>query len=332
MTERLVSERAMQVCEQAIVWDGHAGFEYAEGTDLHQLERWKNSGVTYLSVNAGYDVKPWQQTIVALARYQNFIDTHQHTYIAVHEVADIRRAKTESKLAIGFDIEGMCSLNEDLNMVSLYHRLGVRQMLIAYNLNNAAGGGCHDKDVGLTEFGRDVIEEMNRVGMLVDCSHSAYRSTMDAMEVSSKPVIFSHSNARFLQDHERNIVDEQILAAAATGGLVGVTGVGIFLDDRGASVEALLRHIDYIADLIGIECIGISLDYDMGQIELASTFQSHAHYWPERQYPGGSDIGFLEPELFPHIADALLQRGYSESATRGVLGENFLRIAAQVWA
>ncbi len=104
MNEWQVSERTAQVVEQAIVWDGHAGFEYAEGIDLHQLERWKRSGVTYLSVNAGYDVRPWEHTIKALAQYRNFIDAHPETYIPVHDVADIHRAKTESKLAIGFDI------------------------------------------------------------------------------------------------------------------------------------------------------------------------------------------------------------------------------------
>ncbi len=121
---------------------------------------------------------------------------------------DVRQAKRAGKLAVAFDLEGMNALNEDLGMVGLYYRLGVRQALFAYNLNNAAGGGCHDQDVGLTDFGRAVVQEMNRVGMLVDCSHSAYRTTMEAMEISNAPVVFSHSNPKAVWDHGRNIRDD----------------------------------------------------------------------------------------------------------------------------
>ena len=133
----------------------------------------------------------------------------------------------------------------------LYHRLGVRQALFADNLNNAAGGGCHDEDRGLTDFGRAVVQEMNRAGMLVDCSHSAYRTTMEAMEVSSAPVVFSHSNPKALWDHGRNIRDDQIKACAATGGVVGVNGLG--------------------------------LDYAYGDVDLAEALSARPHYWPPDQ-------------------------------------------------
>jgi membrane dipeptidase len=325
------SERAQALCETAFVCDVHAGFEYSEATDLNQLKRWKDAGVDYLSVNAGYDVRTWHRTVTALAAYRQFVAGQPANYVQVRTVDDIRRARAEDKLAIGFDIEGMVALNEDINMVSFYYDLGVRQMLPAYNLNNAAGGGCHDQDVGLTRFGRDVIEEMNRVGMLVDCSHTAYRSTLDAMEVSTKPVVFSHSNSRKLKDHERNILDEQAKEAAATGGLVGVTGVGLFLDDSGVSVAALTNHIDYWADLIGIDRLIIGLDYALAQPELDAIFLEREDFWPKRQYPHGADIGYLEPECFPSIAEALIDRGYSDDQVRGVMGENYLRVVEQVW-
>ena len=320
-----------QARSTGIVCDIHAGFEYSPHTDLTDLKRWRDSGVSYLSVNAGYDVRPWQTTIKALAAYRRFIAQHPDDFVQVYSVEDIERAHRERKLAIGFDIEGMTSLNDDINMVSFYYDLGVRQMLIAYNLNNSAGGGCHDEDIGLTTFGRAAIEEMNRVGMLVDCSHSAYRSTLDAMEMSNAPVIFSHSNSRQLKNHERNIVDEQAKAAAATGGLVGVTGIGLFLDANGASVDALVRHIDYWADLIGVHNVVIGLDYAMEQPELDGVFEERTDFWPTAQYPNAGNIGYLEPEAYPTIAETLSERGYNDDQVSGIMGENFLRVAAQVW-
>ena len=234
-------------------------------------------------------------------------------------------------MAIGRDSEGMGAVNEDVGRVALYYELGVRQMLIAYNLNNAAGGGCHDEDVGLTPFGTAVIEEMNRVGMVVDCSHSSYRSSMDAMEISSAPVMFSHSNSRNLHDHERNIKDDQILACGATGGVVGITGIGLFLDPDGESVDALVRHIRYTADLIGPDKVGIGLDYDISDDFLEDTVAANTHFWPESQYPSGMNIGFLAPEAFPKITETLLDCGFSDSETLGILGGNFYRLARDVW-
>src|SRR5262245_8117529 len=210
-----VSARAAALHRAAVVWDGHGGFDYRAGVGLEQLERWRGAGVHHLSVNVGYDVTPWTPAGEAVSAYRRRIGAHPDTLVQVAGVDDVRRAKREGKLAVSFDLEGMNALNGDLGMVEVWHRLGVRQMLFAYNRNNLAGGGCHDEDVGLTPFGRDVVREMNRVGMLVDCSHSAHRTTLEAIELSAAPVVFSHSNARRLRDHERNIRDDQIKACAA---------------------------------------------------------------------------------------------------------------------
>src|SRR5207247_805058 len=113
----------------------------------------------------------------------------------------------------------------------------------------------------LTPFGRRVIEEMNRVGMLVDCTHTGYRTTMEVMEMASQPVIFSHSNPAALYRHGRNITDEQIRACARTGGVIGINALGIFMTDRQASTNAIVDCIGYVADLVGPEHVGIALDY-----------------------------------------------------------------------
>jgi membrane dipeptidase len=224
----------------------------------------------------------------------------------------------------------MNALNGDIGMVDLYYRLGVRQMLFAYNRNNLAGGGCHDEDIGLTDFGRAVIAEMNRLGMVVDCSHCSYRTSMEAIAASTAPVIFSHANARKVWDHERNIWDDQIKACAATGGVIGVTGVGRFLGPQGPTVEHLVEHIDHMVALVGPQHVGFGMDSVLKTHGTNDGLTRNRHFWPERQYPDGGS-GYVPPEAAPRLTQALLDRGYGEGDIRGILGENFLRVARQVW-
>ena len=183
--------------EAITYWDDHSGFGYTGPGDIALLDHWRFAGVNYLSINVGYDAVPWSTTIRAIADYTKGIEARSDMVLC-STVAQILASWRARKMALTFDIEGMGSLDGDVSMVEFYYRLGVRQMLIAYNLNNDAGGGCHDRDRGLTDFGRAVIREMNRVGMVVDCSHSGIQSGLEAMRLSSKPCIFSHANARAL--------------------------------------------------------------------------------------------------------------------------------------
>jgi membrane dipeptidase len=325
-----VSERAAALHRSALVWDDHGGFGYSKASALERLERWRAAGISYLSINAGYDVVPWTLTLEAVSQYRHWIRTHPEFLVQVETVEDIHRARREGKLAVTFDLEGMNALNGDIGMVDLYYRLGVRQMLFAYNRNNLAGGGCHDEDIGLTDFGREVIREMNRVGMVVDCSHCSYRTSMEAIEASESPVIFSHANARELCDHERNIWDDQIKACAETGGVIGVTGVGIFLGPKGPTVEHLVEHIDHMVELVGADHVGFGMDSVLHAHKPNQSFTRSRVYWPERQYPNGG-TGYVPPEEAPRLTQALVDRGYSEQDIRGILGGNFLRVAETVW-
>jgi membrane dipeptidase len=246
-------------------------------------------------------------------------------------LADVRAARLAGKMAVTYDIEGMGALNGDLAMVEFYYRQGVRQMLIAYNINNDAGGGCHDIDKGLTDFGRAVIAEMNRVGMVVDCAHSGIRSGLEAMRLSTKPCIFSHANARALRDHERNITDAQIKAVAATGGVVGVNGLSEFLGEGPAKVESLVAHIDYMVRLVGPDHVGIGLDYDPSNGPVMDEAIARK-YWPPRQYPSGLSATYIPPTALPDVAARLRAMGYKDAAVRAIMGGNFMRIASQVWA
>ena len=263
--------------------------------------------------------------------FRAWVAAHEESYSLVGTVAEVDTARATGKLGVAFDIEGMNALDGTTELIALYYDLGVRQMLFAYNRNNLAGGGCHDTDIGLTELGRAVVAEMNRVGMVVDCSHTAYRSTMEAMEMSSAPVIFSHSNPRALRDHQRNIRDDQIAACARTGGVIGVNGIGIFLGDNDNRTATLADHVDYLANLAGPAHVGISLDYAAGEAEIGSLLGSKPDIWPAGQGYDTPKMRFAAPEQLPELAEVLLERGWADDDVRGVLGANFRRVAAAVW-
>ena len=191
-------------------------------------------------------------------------------YRQIDTVDDIAAARAAGQLAVGFDIEGANAIDDQLSLLGLYRDLGVRWMLLAYNRNNRAGGGCQDDDPGLTDFGRQMLHEMARVGIVACCSHTGYRTAREAIDESPTPVIFSHSNARALADHPRNIPDDLIRACAARGGVVGVNGIGIFLGNNDSSVGNVARHVLHMLDLVGPEHVGLGLDYIFDSSELAA--------------------------------------------------------------
>ena len=321
-----------KLLQETLVWDAHAGIFPSPEVDLNLLQEWPDSGVDYLSINVGFDVMDWQDTLATLAAYRHWVLAHANRFVLVGDTEDIDRARRENKFAVSFDIEGMNALNEDINMVSVYHALGVRQMLFAYNLNNTAAGGCHDHDTGLTEFGKQVVREMNRVGIIVDCSHAGYATTMDIMHESSKPVVFSHSNPTAVWDHQRNITDDQIRACAATGGVIGVNGMGIFLGDNDISNRTLVRHIKYLADLVGCEHIGFGFDYSPKvDVDIGVILRSRPDYWPAGQQYDTPALKHAGPRQLESLVEDLSTAGFGEDDIRGILGGNFRRVAANAW-
>lgn len=321
-----------QLYRDALVWDAHAGVFPSPEVDLGLLDEWHANGANYVSINVGFDVMQWHETLATLAAYRRWVLDHADRFVLVDRTSDIDRARAEGKFALAFDIEGMNALNDDINMLGLYHALGVRQMLFAYNLSNGAGGGCHDRDSGLTGFGRALVSEMNRLGIIVDCSHAAYTTTMDIMQVSLKPVVFSHSNPNAVWQHQRNIRDDQIRACAAAGGVIGLNGMGIFLGDNDIRIDTMLRHVRYVSDLVGPEHIGFGFDYSPDiDVDIGVILRSRPDYWPAGQQYDTPGIKHAGPRLLPRLIDALARAGFDERAIRGFLGENFRRVADATW-
>ncbi len=332
LTNATRSMRSENLYADAFVWDAHAGVFPDPAIDLSLLESWRGRGVDYLSINVGFDVMDWQQTLKTLAAYRQWLLTQAGDFVLVGTLEDIEHARQKGKLAVSFDIEGMNALNGDINMLSLYHALGVRQMLFAYNLNNEAAGGCHDTDIGLTDFGRAIVREMNRLGIIVDCSHASLHTTLDIMAESSKPVVFSHSNPDSVWKHQRNILDQQIKACAQTGGVIGLNGLGIFLGENDIKIQTLLKHIGYVADLVGPKHLGIGFDYTPGvKVDISVILSSRPDYWPADQRYDTPEIKHAGPSLLPAIVDGLIGCGFNDSEILGLLGENFRRVASLTW-
>src|SRR5215204_2576494 len=262
----IISEQAQQIHNHALVWDTHSCFPLKPNADLSELKRYRDSGINFVSLNIGMDMDSFENVIQVLARFRNHIAVYADDYVLALSVKDILAARESGKLAIAFDLEGSDPLLGNINLISFYYDLGVRQMLLAYNKDNHASGGCMEGNIGLTDFGKEVIHEMNRVGMVVDVSHMGYQVTMEAFETSTAPVIFSHSNPKGLREHARNISDEQIKACAQTGGVIGINGIGDFLG--GTSSELIVENIEYIMNLVGPEHVGIGLDYVIDKQEL----------------------------------------------------------------
>lgn len=321
------------VYRSAIVWDMTLPWIGFGRPELRPavLPRLKACGYTCISLTMATDEESLEATTLAIAQQRAQILAQPEHYVLVQTVDDVRRAKAEDKLAVAMHFQGTNALARRLEMVEVYYQLGIRHMLMAYNQKNAVGDGCHElTDAGLSRFGQALVAEMNRVGMLVDVSHTGYRTSMEVFEVATQPVVFTHSNPKALWDHPRNITDEQARACAATGGVVGVNGVGIFMDDDSASTESLYRLIAYYGDLIGPAHVGLGIDFSFDTESIVRKARSSA-----TQYPAGGgyekDLRFVQPEQVERVADLLLQRGFSTQAVLGVLGENWLRVAGQVW-
>lgn len=314
-------------------WDNHSCLPLRAGdkTFIAQLRRLRAAGVDAVTLNIGFGEQTPEEHLRVLSWFREWLADRGGAYQLVAGPEDLDRAVAGGRLAVMFDIEGACGIGDRLDLIETYRDLGVIWMLIAYNRANRAGGGCFDPiDEGLTPFGRAMIAEMNRVGMMVCLSHTGERTAHEALDASGKPVIISHSNCRALFDHPRNVRDDLIRACAAQGGVIGINGIGDFLAPPGADlVAAVIAHIDHAVQLVGPDHVGVSLDYVWDQDELRTFLEA----MPDL-FPGGipDPLPLVAPEDWPRIVEGLLARGYAERDIAAIAGGSWRRVAAANWA
>lgn len=319
-----------------INWEAHACLPLHPQADFSPLDRLRAAGVNYVSINVGMDMNPVTQIMSVLAAYRAKIKAAPGRFRLVDSVADIQKAAADGVLAVGFDLEGAIPLLDQPEMVALYRDLGVRQIHFAYNRNNSVADGCHDVERGLSPLGKRMVRAVNEAGLLMDCSHTGRRCSLDIMAASSKPVIFSHANPLALVEHGRNITDEQIRACAATGGVVCVSGVSAFLGAATPDADDMARHIAYVADLVGMQHVGIGLDISFRQDELDDKPPSNfdpSYWWPHSAGYGGAitRMAYTPVETWQLLPAALQKVGITASDAAAVMGDNMLRVAGICW-
>ncbi len=331
-TQHKVSPEAATLHEDALVWDMVFVYEPDMDNDYRLFPRWLDSGVNFVSVHPAGDRHNIGEAMQRIARFrQHILRDESNRYVLVESVDDILQAKKDGKLAVGMHLEGFRCLERDLNMIEVYYKLGVRFVHPIFNLVNSIGGGSADRiDIGLTKFGIKVIQEMNRVGMLVDGAHAGYKTTLEMMEVSEAPVIFSHLGCYSVRKHYRNVRDDQIQACAKNGGVIGITSAGFYLGES-VTTERYFTHLDYVAQMVGPEHVGIGLD-SMSKPEILMDYiKARPDEWPGLEDGLWEPMAFFEPEQIPELTELMLKRGYSEENVRGVLGENWMRVCKRVW-
>ncbi len=323
-------EAAAELISDALVWD--MTLPWIRVGMPRVLHDWKAAGVDFVSVTLAVRGDGASTAIERIGRLSAHIRQEADHVALATSVDDIVRAKRDGKLAVGLHFQETWPFEHGIELVQVFYDLGVRHALLAYNLRNLVGDGCAERtEAGLSGFGIDLIEEMNRVGMIVDCTHSGYRTTMEAMELSSATTIFSHSNPYGVYPHYRNIKDDQIKACAATDGVIGVNGLRHFLGPDGSIAERMFACVKYISELVGPEHVGIGLDHvpgDPDERTEALSRQPRLHPIPEL---GPLRREYASAAVLADLVRLLQADQFSENEIRGILGLNFLRVARQVW-
>lgn len=309
---------------------------------------WKASGVTCVFQNAGEEGNAVGRLLKRLARFTYSTDMMKDFVRKAVTPDDIVQAKKENRCALYFTGNGVplpqdwVSVEEELRYIRVFYQLGIRMMHLTYNRRNMIGDGCGEPaNSGLSDFGRAVVKEMNRVGVIVDIAHSGWQTSLEAAKVSEKPMVASHSCVASINKVVRSKPDEVIRAIADTGGYIGICCVPSFLGSTG-NIAALMKHIDYVVKKFGFEHVTIGTDHGHSSqysaeenkiISSTATRQGSRPRW-EALWPTETDF-LAKPEMqqsmawtnWPLYTVGMVQMGYSDDDIQKILSGNALRVA-----
>jgi microsomal dipeptidase-like Zn-dependent dipeptidase len=302
------------------------GLEYSNW-DRELFEELKAGGVTAVHATVVY----WEdarQTLGQLADWNRRFLEHRDLIRPVKGTGDIEAAKREGRIAFLFGAQNCTPIEQDLGLVEVFRSLGLMVMQLTYNNQSPLGGGCYEAvDSGLTRFGREVLTEMNRVGMIADLSHSGEKTTLDAIAHSKRPVCISHADPSFFHENVRNKSETVLRALGASGGMLGFSLYPLHIGGAGRKLADFTAMIARTAEIMGVEHLGFGTDSVRKQPDAVLDWMRSGRWtrssamasWPE--WPAW----FRSPADFPNLTEALLARGFSREDVAGIMGGNWLR-------
>lgn len=305
----------------------------ASAWDRELLEEWRAGGVTAVNVTLVY----WEDARATLDRigdWHRLFERHGDLVMPARTAWDIEEAKRQGKTAVIFGLQNCSPIEDDLALVQVFNELGVKVMQLTYNNQSLIGAGCYEKvDAGISRFGREVIREMNRVGMLIDLSHSAEFTSLQAIEISERPVAITHANPLSFHHGIRNKSETLLKALAESGGMLGFSTYPFHIGGSDCTLEAFCGMVADTVELMGIDRVGIGSDmcrkHDRAYLDWmrsgrwskeldSGEARSAGTGWPD--YPAW----FRTPADFPNITEGLLDKGFAEDEVAKIMGGNWL--------
>ena len=343
------SARAIALMQRATVIDmlcpltlnfpqGDKWFTAPETFTDKEFQKWRDSGITVMHPAIGLGgPNAYEQGLTFFGQWNSFLAGTTQFFDRIDSAADFARIKGSKKVGVILGLQNSEHFRRP-DDVTLFYGMGQRVSQLTYNSRNLIGNGSTERrDEGISDFGVRIIERMNTVGMAVDVSHCGDRTTLDAFEISKKPVLITHSNCRALAPgHPRCKSDEAIRAAGKAGSVIGITGVRMFVkNEEPTTIEDALNHYDYVKKLIGPQHLGVGSDIDLdGYDDMPPQLnaQLRAGYKGSYGFREKIDIeGLDHPKRMFDLTEGLIRRKYTDAEIEGILGGNFIRVLSEVW-
>jgi membrane dipeptidase len=310
----------------------HAGLVVVDGLqysnwDRSLFEELRAGGVTAVHATVVY----WEdarQTLGLLADWNRRFQEHSDLIRPARSAEDIRAAKREGRIAFLFGAQNCTPIEQDLGLVEVFRSLGLMVMQLTYNNQSPLGGGCYEAvDSDLTRFGREVLAEMNRVGMIADLSHSGEKTTLDAISFSKRPVCISHANPGFFHENVRNKSEAVLRALGASGGMLGFSLYPLHIGGAGRRLEDFTAMVARTAEIMGVGHIGFGTDTVRKQPDEVLDWMRSGRWTRSNAKPSWPEwpAWFRSPADFPNLTEALLARGFSDEDVASIMGGNWVR-------
>jgi membrane dipeptidase len=341
-------ERATRVHAEAIVIDGCQSPTF----DSQFFDDLRVGGITAINATAaaadsatlvnGHNDRTAREGVLALQRIRNWVADNPESAVLATSVETIRRAKAEGKGAIVMAFQHDGFIEDTLDLFSVFHSLGLRVFQMTYNRRGPLGDGCLEPaNGGLSRMGREAVGVLNELGILIDLAHCGDRTILETIELSEKPVVFTHANPRAISDTPRGKSDDALKAMADSGGVIGITfwcPITATKKDTRPTVADVLDHIDYAVGLVGIDHVAFGSDWNLkntrDRAERMRQAEIFLDKYPEmRKYGnvGRDPLGLDYSPEAPNLTRGLVSRGYSDEDIRKLLGGNWLRVMEEAW-